>query len=159
MMPQSLALRSRIVGLFCLYSKSLLPLEVSLSDASGSCTEVARRSGSRGERRRTTATTPSAASVAPSSNAALTTPRAPASPSAPRSARAASRAAAHAGASSPLARRRGARTEFLSLLEPYGAEPEITGFRRTEDGAILITAPSWTDTIRFTPTGVEYARQ
>jgi hypothetical protein len=58
-----------------------------------------------------------------------------------------------------LARRRGAGTEFLSLLEPYGAEPEITGFRRTEDGAILITAPNWTDTIRFTPTGVEYSRQ
>ncbi|MFN9894087.1 MAG: heparinase II/III family protein [Acidobacteriota bacterium] len=58
-----------------------------------------------------------------------------------------------------MARRRGVKTEFISLLEPYGAEPEITSFRRADDGALIITAPTWTDTIRLTPTGVEYSRQ
>ena len=31
------------------------------------------------------------------------------------------------------------RTEFFSLLEPYGAEPEINGFHRAEDGTIRLT--------------------
>ncbi|MBM3757040.1 MAG: alginate lyase family protein [Acidobacteria bacterium] len=58
-----------------------------------------------------------------------------------------------------MARRRGLRTEFVSLIEPYGIEPEIVGFRRTEDGAIVVTGPTWIDTIRLTGDGVTYERR
>jgi hypothetical protein len=58
-----------------------------------------------------------------------------------------------------MARRRGLRTRFVTLIEPYGNEPEILGFRRTEDGAIIVTGPSWIDTIRLTDNGVAYERR
>lgn len=58
-----------------------------------------------------------------------------------------------------MARRRGTVTTFLSLLEPYGEEPTITGFQRLEDGRLQISGPTWRDTVWITATGVEYRRE
>lgn len=57
-----------------------------------------------------------------------------------------------------MARRRGTRTRFAALLEPFGAEPAILRFESSGEGVYVVNGPGWQDTIRLTDEGVEYRR-
>jgi hypothetical protein len=59
-----------------------------------------------------------------------------------------------------MARRRAADTTWVTLLEPYGEAPAITGFRMADDGTLIVTSPQFEDRFSLGAAGeLRYGRE
>ena len=58
-----------------------------------------------------------------------------------------------------MARRRGARTRFVTLLEPHSSAPAVQNFRVRAEGGWEIVGTEFTDTIELTEDGIRYSRR
>jgi hypothetical protein len=57
-----------------------------------------------------------------------------------------------------LARRQAQQARFVTLLEPFQSESQITSFVEIEPGIFQIATPTYTDRIEITPTGPTHLR-
>ena len=58
-----------------------------------------------------------------------------------------------------MARRRGQRARFVTLLAPYGEAEPIRGFRQVDPRTVVVSGAGWEDTIVFGESGVRCTRQ
>ena len=58
-----------------------------------------------------------------------------------------------------MARRRGQRARFVTLLAPYGEAESIRGFRQVDPWTVAVSGAGWEDTIVFGESGVRCTRQ
>ena len=58
-----------------------------------------------------------------------------------------------------MARRRGQRARFVTLLAPYGRPESIRGFRQVDPRTVVVCGAGWEDTIVFGESGVRCTRQ
>ena len=58
-----------------------------------------------------------------------------------------------------MARRRGQRARFVTLLAPYGEAESIRGFRQVDPRTVVVSGAGWEDTIVFGESGVRCTRQ